>query len=110
MSDLGTAGRKWRESQYAVRGWDPKPRTITIVDYLLMIAQTNPGRVRRVPARAVVESGLDGEGFFSLVTCPCGARPVARIQLKKCPGCERHYVDIAEGTVYVAYGDGPLPS
>lgn len=81
-----------------------QPRRLGMPDYLLMVARIEPGRVRRVPAPAVAEEGVDDEGEFSMVTCPCGAHPMVRSALAKCAGCERHYVAIELGVVYVCYG------
>ncbi len=81
--------------------------------YLLAIARIDPARVRRVPAAAIVEQGVDDDGDFSLVACPCGARPVIRLALIPCSGseCERWYVQV-ETSVWVTYGamtPPPLP-
>jgi hypothetical protein len=65
-------------------------------------------RVRRVPARAVVDVGEDEDGLFALVLCPCEAKPIARSGLTKCPGCERWYT--YHQRVYVVYGDMDPPA
>lgn len=85
------------------------PRRLGIHDYLLTVARSEPARVRRVPAAAVSEEGIDDEeGPYALVTCPCGARPVVRAALAKCTGCDRNYVCI-DGGVFVAYGNMLAP-
>jgi hypothetical protein len=86
-----------------------EPARLTIGDYLLVIARSEPARVRRVPSSAIVEDGTDDSGEFSCVECPCTARPVVRSKLEKCLGCERYYVEIEPGAVYVAYGEMPPP-
>jgi hypothetical protein len=80
------------------------PRRLHLADYLLLIAQSSPGRVRRVPARAVAKEPDEGTS----VICPCGQRPAVGTELGKCPGCERSYV-LVERYVFVAYGDMELP-
>lgn len=65
-------------------------------------------RVRRVPRKAVVDVGDDDDGAFAFVTCPCGARPIVRGGLTKCPGCERWYTFHVR--VYVVYGDMDVPA
>lgn len=81
------------------------PRRLGIPDYLLTIARSEPARVRRVPSVAIIEED-ESDAF---VKCPCGAHPVAEARLVKCPGCERHYVRLDDGVVFVAYGNGPTP-
>jgi hypothetical protein len=67
-------------------------------------------RVALVPAGAVPEQGTDELGSYSFITCPCGARPVARAQIDKCTGCERYYVISPDGgRVVVLYGDMEIP-
>lgn len=72
-----------------------------------------PGLLERavvIPASAVEEQGSDELGDYCLVKCPCGARPVARPCIDKCPGCERYYVVSPDGgRVIVAYGDMEVP-
>lgn len=85
------------------------PRRLGSADYLLVIARSEPARVRRVPSQAVVEEGDDDDGAFALVECPCGTRPVVRGLSTKCTGCNRNYVRFEGGTVFVAYGDGQVP-
>lgn len=86
------------------------PRRLEIADYLLLIARSEPARVRRVPASAVVEEAAEDETEVAYVTCPCGAHPVARPALEKCVGCERHYVRFEQtGMVFVCYGDMEPP-
>lgn len=87
------------------------PTHIGIGHYLLMIARSEPARVRPVPPGGVVEEGVDDEGY-ALVACPCGARPIARERLAKCEGCERWYVYVDARRVFVVYGamePPPLP-
>lgn len=79
------------------------PRHQGIEGYLLLVARLDPGRVRSVPARAVLEEGED-DGPYALVACPCEHRPVVTSVLTKCPGCERWYVYVTGGKVFVAYG------
>lgn len=82
-----------------------QPRRHGLPDYLLLIARIAPGRVRRVPSSAIEDEGLDDElGDFAFVNCPCGARPVVRDDLEKCNGCERYYVLVERGRVYLTYG------
>lgn len=67
-------------------------------------------RVAVVPPRAVVEQGTDEKGPYSLIECPCSAKPVARVEIEKCPGCERYYACVPESDkVIVAYGDMDVP-
>lgn len=90
-----------------------RPQRLTIAHYLLEVARIDPERVRRVPAAAIEEEGVDEIGEFSYVKCPCGMRPVVRPTLEKCTGCDRNYVHIDLGAVYVAYGNmapPPLPT
>jgi hypothetical protein len=94
--------------------WDglsrKQPRRFASPDYLLLLARIEPGRVRRVPASAIVSDASDDEGGeLSLIECPCGARPVVRSALRECPGCERWYSHVGPGAVYVAYADAPPP-
>lgn len=86
-----------------------QPRRLGLPDYLLLIARLDPNRVRAVPARAIVEEGLDGDGEHALLDCPCGAHPIVRASLDKCSGCERHYALSGPGLVWVAYGAMPVP-
>lgn len=81
-----------------------QPRVISIPDYLLMVARIDPARVRRVPAAAITEEGLDDQGEFAYVACPCEAHPVVRGELEQCTSCERRYVLVGTGAVFVAYG------
>lgn len=80
------------------------PRRQGIEGYLLFIARISPGRVRSVPARAVLEEGVDDDGPFAMVACPCEARPVVTSRLAKCPGCQRWYVYVEGGRAFVTYG------
>lgn len=66
-------------------------------------------RFRAVPSRAIAEEGVDDEGAFALVTCPCGQNPIARSRIGQCVGCERWYIT-EKGTVLVLYGDMEPPS
>lgn len=81
---------------------------------LALIVRSVPGmaeRFRRVPGRAVVESGSDGDGPYALVECPCGQKPVVRAPLRQCSGCQRFYM-LPRATAWVFYGDmepPPLP-
>jgi hypothetical protein len=79
------------------------PRRLHLADYLLLIVQSSPGRVRRVPERAV-----EGRGEATFITCPCGQRPAVGIEVGKCSGCERSYV-LVERYAFVVYGDMELP-
>jgi hypothetical protein len=65
-------------------------------------------RTRRVPGRAV-EFGEDDEGDYAFIECPCGAKPIARAGIEKCPGCERRYLLTGKGPL-VVYGDMEPPS
>jgi hypothetical protein len=85
-----------------------QPRRFGNHDYLLMIARIEPARVRRVPAAAIDEEGIDEEGEFALLECPCGARPVVRPKLERCQ-CERYFVLIAAGSIWVTYGETKPP-
>lgn len=117
MSDWVT---RWREAE-DTRGQEgglfatydaigrKNPRRLGHADYLLLIARSDPARVRRVPSIAVVEEGEDDQGPFAFITCPCGTRPVARTALAKCGGCDRNYVRFEQGTVFVAYA-GEIPA
>lgn len=86
------------------------PRRLGTPDYLLLIARADPARVRRIPASAIEEEGVDDIGEFSFVNCPCGQRPVVRPKLEKCNGCGRNYVRIEIGAIWVLYGDMPVPA
>lgn len=94
---------------------EPEPRRFPLPEIKRMTASRIlfglPGfgdRVRRVPARAVLES--DAEGVELLLECPCGAKPVVTSVIAPCPGeCERWYV-CAQGYAYVVYGDMQVPS
>lgn len=67
-------------------------------------------RLRAVPDRAIAETGIDDDGLFAYVACPCERKPVARPVPAKCPGCERHYVTSGPNpAVYVIYGDMEPP-
>lgn len=104
----------WRERWLLAAGaYDPhgrrQPRRVDLPDYLLMIARIDPARVRRVPKRAIADDGVDEDGDFALVTCPCGARPVVRFELAKCSDCERYYTLIAPGYVFLTYGEMTPP-
>lgn len=69
-----------------------------------------PGMLRRtrvVPLSAVVEEASDGEGEYALVKCPCGASPIIRREIEKCPGCDRWYYLVIR--VYVVYGAMEMP-
>lgn len=68
-------------------------------------------RVRAIPERAVVENGEDEAGVYALVECPCGSKPIVRVEPVKCNGCERHYVASGPNpNVYVIYGDMKPPA
>lgn len=86
-----------------------QPNRLGAPFYLLLIAKVAPTRVRRVPAAAITEEGDDDDGGFSCVTCPCGARPIVRSRLGRCTDCERWYVRVELGAVWVAYGEMPPP-
>lgn len=68
-------------------------------------------RIRRVPARAIEEEGVEpSDGSeFALVHCPCGHRPVVGAFFGKC-SCERAYVTFGGGRVFVFYLDMEIPS
>lgn len=67
--------------------------------------------IRRVPDRALADTGEDDQGNFALVNCPCGKKPVARPESTKCPGCDRWYVTAGNNpNVYVVYGDMQPPA
>jgi hypothetical protein len=85
------------------------PRRLGIADYLMVVARSEPARARRVPASAIVEEGCDDDGEFTLLACPCGAQPIVRSALAKCLGCERWFVQIQQGRLYVAYGAVAAP-
>jgi hypothetical protein len=85
------------------------PRRLGLPDYLLWIARIDPARVRKVPARAIVDDGRDEDGEFTLVACPCGHQPVVRPALERCPGCERHFVHVEQGAVWVTYANMTPP-
>jgi hypothetical protein len=80
------------------------PRRLGLPDYLLVVARIEPARVRKVPSRAVVDDGHDDDGAFAFVDCPCGAKPIVRADLGKCSGCERYYVLVGSGSVFLTYG------
>lgn len=68
------------------------------------------GRMRTVPRTAVVEERLVEDAEEILLACPCTHRPVVpRDELRKCPGCERWYWWMEPATVYVLYGNMPVP-
>lgn len=87
------------------------PRRLVLADYLLLIARSEPARVRRVPSQAIVEETEDErEAPVSYVQCPCGEHPVVSATLEKCPGCERYYVRLEDGgLVFVVYGEMAPP-
>jgi hypothetical protein len=85
------------------------PRQLGLPEYLLLVARIEPARVRRVPARAVVDDGIDDDGEWAFVACPCGAQPVVRRALEKCRACERYYVFISPGFVFLSYGSMTPP-
>lgn len=85
------------------------PRQLGLPDYLLVVARSEPARVRKVPRQAVVDDGHDDDGDFAFVACPCGARPIARERLERCSGCERYYVLVAAAQVFVTYGEMAPP-
>lgn len=66
-------------------------------------------RTRKVPLRAVAEYGEDEDGEFALIECPCGAKPIAKTDIEKCPGCERYYLLTGKGPL-VLYGDMEPPT
>lgn len=94
---------------------EPEPRRFPLPEIKRMTASRIlfglPGfgeRVRRVPARAVLEG--DAEGAELLIECPCSARPIVTTVIAPCPGeCERWYVG-AQGYAYVVYGGMAVPS
>lgn len=86
-----------------------QPRRLSIATLLGTARYTASERLRKVPAAAIVGAGDDDSGDFSLVSCSCGHRPVVRIDLNKCPGCERWFM-VTGGQVWVVYGDMEPPS
>lgn len=66
-------------------------------------------RMRPVPARAVDEYASDDDGDFALISCPCGAKPIARAPIEKCPGCERYYTILGGKRAIVIYGAMTVP-
>lgn len=103
---------KWRAAN---GGYDlcdrQQPRHIGLPDYLLLVARIEPARVRLVPKTAIPEDGHDDDGPFAFVACPCGARPIVRAPLERCPSCERYYC-LVFPRVFVTYGamaPPPLP-
>ena len=84
------------------------PRRLGLADYLLLVARSDPARVRTVPQRAVVDDGHDDDGDFALVACPCGTRPIVRERLERCGGCERFYALIGP-KVFCCYGEMTPP-
>lgn len=114
MTEPGPWLDRWRAANDGYDGLGrPQPRRMfTVPGCLMMIARIEPARVRRIPVSAIAEEGVDDNGGFSMVACPCGAKPVAQERLAKCPGCERYYVHVRVGNVYVVYGamePPPLP-
>lgn len=80
------------------------PRRFDLDVYLAMLHERAPERMRLVPACAIAEQGVDDEGDFSLVDCPCGAKPVVRTSIAPCGGCERWYAHLRVDRVVVVYG------
>lgn len=72
--------------------------------YLLIMARIDPTRVREVPQLAIAEDGVDDQGAYALLSCPCGGQPIVREGLEKCVGCERYYTLTAPGCLHVVYG------
>jgi hypothetical protein len=85
------------------------PTRLGLHHYLLVVARSDPDRVRPVPAAAVQDENTDDDGAFALVACPCEHKPVVRSRLEKCPGCERYYTLVGNG-VFVVYGAMTPPS
>lgn len=85
------------------------PRRLELGDYLAAVLAPSPGRVRKIPLSAITEDGVDADGDFAFVACPCGAHPVARSNIAKCEGCERWYVLAELGAAYVIYGNMEPP-
>lgn len=106
--EVGLVEPHWRQAGGPFAEYDTldrkQPRRHGIPDYLLMIARIEPARVRRVPSVAIEDEGTDDAGGFAFVNCPCGARPIVRDDLEKCKGCERYYVLVSTGRVYLTYG------
>jgi hypothetical protein len=110
--DLGLAGllSGWRNPIRPRDQLDRQiPRRFSIATLLAATGGAAQRRVRRVPAAAVAEDGEDEEGVYAFITCPCRHRPVARVSLSKCDGCERWYFLLGTSQVYVIYGDMRLP-
>lgn len=85
------------------------PRKLPLTNYVELAMRSKPERVREIPRSAITEDGVDEEGHFAMVTCPCGRHPIARYQIEKCPGCERFYLLVAP-LVFVLYGDMEPPA
>lgn len=67
-------------------------------------------RLAIVPPTAIPEQGTDENGTYAFIECPCGAKPVARVAIERCVGCERYYVISPDGgRVVVLYGEMPIP-
>ena len=87
----------------------PPLRRFGIHRLLLVVARSDPNRVRRVPAEVLTAEGYDEQGGWATLACPCGAEVTARAELAKC-ACERWYTLVGPGAVFVAYGDMPAPA
>lgn len=84
------------------------PRRLPMTHFIELAVRSKPDRLREVPRRAVADDGVDDDGHFAMVECPCGGKPIVRYPIEKCGGCERYYVLVAP-TVFVLYGDMALP-
>lgn len=110
MSEPQSELMQWRAAaEREVKGAALTPRRLGLGDYLSAALQGSWDRVRRVPGSAITEDGVDDEGDFAFVACPCGAHPVVRDKVEKCPGCERWYLLVALGSVWVIYGEMTPP-
>lgn len=84
------------------------PRRLPVTHYIELAMRSAPERCRQVPRAAIAEDGVDEDGHFAMVECPCGRKPIVRYQIEKCGGCARYYV-LTAPTVFVLYGDMVLP-
>jgi hypothetical protein len=86
-----------------------QPRRLPLTEYIELMARSAGDRFREIPRVAIEEDGVDDDGPFAMVRCPCGRQPIVRYSIDKCAGCERYYV-LCVPSVFVIYGDMEPPS